>query len=172
MAIAPAQLGYAWLGRVVFEPDPEAMVEDVPNASYNITPDVEIGEVLTDEGDGSRAAVVSLSAEIDFTRNDGTDGPTPFTLGITVHGVFRWAVDSLPPSDELARGWLEYNGMYLLWPYLRAYTATITGLSVFPALTIFTMNVPKPPVIPPPAADANQQDPVEDEVAETPATET
>lgn len=148
MPIAPAQLESAWLGRVLFEPDPTATVEDVPSSSYNLTPSVAIGDVETNEADGSRGAVVSLNAQIEFVRTDETEGPTPFTLDITIHGWFRWAADTLPPTDELARGWLEYNGMYLLWPYLRAYTATITGLSGFPALTIVTMNVPKAPVIP------------------------
>jgi preprotein translocase subunit SecB len=146
--IAPAQLEYVWLGRVVFEPDPDATFEDVPKSAYNLTPGIAIGDIETNEEDGSRGAVVSLNAHIDFVRTDDTDGPTPFTLDITVHGVFRWAAGALPPTDELARGWLEYNGMYLLWPYLRAHTATLTGLSGFPALTIVTMNVPKPPVIP------------------------
>jgi hypothetical protein len=52
---------------------------------------------------------------------------------------------------------LEYNGMYLLWPYVRAYTATLTGLSGFPTPTIVTMNVPKPPVIPSEHAEGEQE---------------
>jgi hypothetical protein len=58
--------------------------------------------------------------------------------------------------------------MYLLWPYLRTYTATLTGLSIFPRLTIYTMNVPKPPVIPAPE-DADDSGEAQD--AEVPAAD-
>lgn len=70
-------------------------------------------------------------------------------MEIAVHGVFGWDASAQPPSDDLAKGWLEYNGMYLLWPYLRSYVSLISGLSHVSELTIFTMNVPLPPVIPP-----------------------
>jgi preprotein translocase subunit SecB len=124
----------------------EATREDAPHTEYVVETDVAIGDLGRSE-DGLVAAV-TLSAAISFSRTDGAEGPLPFSLEPDVHGVFRWPPDDLPPSDDLAEAWLEYNGMYLLWPYLRSYIATITGFSHLPALTIYTMNVPKPPVIP------------------------
>jgi len=78
----------------------------------------------------------------------------PFDLALDVHGIFVWNQEMFPPDEALAKGWLEYNGMYLLWPYLRSYVTMITAATHFPALTIYTMNVPQPPVIPPKDVEA------------------
>lgn len=151
MAIQPAQLEQAWLGNVDFDPVPEFDPADAGKTSYLVEPNVGISEIDTDP-DGGQVAVVTLTAKIVFSRAEGEPGPVPFEMELDVHGLFRWKANALPPRPELAHGWLEYNGMYLLWPYLRAYVNTITGLSHLPGLTIYTMNVPKPPVIPPPEA--------------------
>jgi preprotein translocase subunit SecB len=147
LPIAPAQLEGAWLGRVLFEPNPLATGEDAPHNEYFVHPEVNIEDPQRDE-DGSLAAVLTLTATVSFSRTDGAEGPLPFLLELDVHGVFRWSASQAPQSDDLARGWLDYNGMYLLWPYLRSYVTVITGFSHLPALTLYTMNVPNPPVIP------------------------
>lgn len=51
--------------------------------------------------------------------------------------------------------------MYLMWPYLRGYIATLTSMSALPQLTIYTMNVPEPPVL---DSDTGSSETVEPEV--------
>jgi preprotein translocase subunit SecB len=66
------------------------------------------------------------------------------SLSVRVGGVFSWQA-ATKPDRRLAELWLEYNGMYLLWPYARSYIAAISGMSNVPPLTLYTMSLPNPP---------------------------
>jgi hypothetical protein len=68
----------------------------------------------------------------------------PFDLTLTVGGDFRFVSAS---EERFARTWLDYNGAYLLWPYARAYVASITSLGRLAHLTLETRRVPNPPDI-------------------------
>jgi hypothetical protein len=121
--------------------------------NYEVIPAVTISEF--DRDTEGLTAAIRLNAVVEFAHpadesaeeSDQTGpGPVPFEIELALHGTFSWDSAEMP-DDDLARGWLEYNGMYLMWPYLRSYVAIITGMSHLPSLTIYTMNVPKPPVI-------------------------
>jgi preprotein translocase subunit SecB len=147
MPIQPAQLQDVWVERIRFEEDATFDRADTANVSYFVEPKVEIGE-LRDGDDGSLSSAVRLSAEVRFARDDEIEGALPFELDISVVGSFEWSGETKPADAKLAPAWLDYNAMYLLWPYLRAHIATVTSASRLPTLTIYTMNVPNPPVIP------------------------
>jgi hypothetical protein len=153
VAIPPAQLESVHLGRLEFAPDPSFPVEELARVTYEVAPGVGIGELRSNER--GLESDLTLRASIAFSRVEEDEGPLPFEMTIELHGSFVWVSDALPPDEDIARAWLDYNGMYLMWPYLRSYVAAITGMSHLPALTIYTMNVPKPPVIPPPPEDAS-----------------
>lgn len=157
MPIHPAQLVVTALGAVRFEPDEEFPVEDIGNVSYTVEPGVELGDLQHQE-DGRVTAGMKVHVSVVFTRLDESEGPTPFELELDVHGMFQWTAETFPADERLARGWLQYNGMYLLWPYVRSYITGLTAQSWFPALMIGTMNVPTPPEIP-----ADEEEPVADE---------
>lgn len=149
MPIAPAQLQQVVLSLARFEInrefDPELHAEGL---NYEVHPTVGISE-LERSDDGLRGWV-QLDAKIVFTRPGAEEAaqplPTPFDLEVRLLGFFGWSAADMP-GDDLGKGWLEYNGMYLMWPYMRAYIATLTSMSALPQLTIYTMNVPTPPVL-------------------------
>jgi preprotein translocase subunit SecB len=140
MPAEPAQLEWVWLSRVNFNVNPEFERNDIGKTTYYVEPDTDVA-LLNAEESGARSAVVTLSATIEWEREG--DGPLPFEMQIDVGGHFRW--NERAPDEQLARLWLDYNGMYLLWPYLRSYITTITAMAPVPPLTIYTMNVPEPP---------------------------
>ena len=171
MPIHPAQLTGTSLGRLVFEPNSEFDVEHISSTSYTVEPRVEISPLQHSED--AVSAVVTVHATVVFTRLDETDAPLPFELELDVHGVFRWSAETFPADEKLAIGWLQYNGMYLLWPYVRSHITTVTALSWLPPLIIGTMNVPTPPVISAgdePASDGDEtDDTIASEVSDSPA---
>jgi preprotein translocase subunit SecB len=154
MALPPAQLEDTWVARLAFDENREFDRADSQNTSYAVEPRVEIGELIK-QNDGAIEATVRLGANVVFSREDDQEGPLPFGLAIEICGLFRWEPDVIPPEDHLASAWLEYNGMYLLWPYLRSHIAAVTAMSRLPTLTIYTMNTPKPPVIPQPEIEGS-----------------
>jgi len=95
--------------------------------------------------DDDVTGIVELEAEIvwspDEDEPEPPSGEPPFSLSLTLTGVFAWLGN---PDDDDAKLWLEVNGEHLLWPYLRAHIASITAASDLPALTIFTLGVPRP----------------------------
>jgi hypothetical protein len=97
--------------------------------------------------------VLALTADVEW-MHELEPFENPFDLSITVAGYFTWDPGRFPSEDREA--WLDYNGTYLLWPYLRAYTAMITGASSLPALTVYTMVVPEPPGIPEAAPESDE----------------
>jgi preprotein translocase subunit SecB len=92
--------------------------------------------------DGRRWATLRLDLEFDWVDEDGQP-LRPFDLRVVIRGGFSWSDG--PTEERLARKWLEYNGMYLLWPYARSFIATVTSQSRLPALTLYTLDVPQPP---------------------------
>lgn len=167
MPIEPAQLEDVWLQRVRFEANPSYDGVGL-GVTYSVEPEVDLGELVTNDEDGSVSAVVRLRAAVKFSRAEEDPGELPFEMEIEIHGRFRW--EAPPTRIVLASAWLEYNGMYLLWPYLRSHIATVTGMSELPTLTIYTMNVPKPPVIPAEEQDEQQeQEPAANAATDTPA---
>ena len=162
MPIQPGQLEAVTVSRLLFGVDSAFDDEDKELLTYEVVPAVEIGDLEYQE-DGALQANVALTAKIEFSRAE--PGPVPFNLEIKLDGCFCWDTKDVP-TEPLARGWLEYNGMYLMWPFLRAYVSTITAFSKHPKLMIYTMNVPKPPVIKSETTeDAGEPSPVESDAA-------
>jgi hypothetical protein len=146
VALEPAQLEAAWLTSVDFELDPDFDRDDISAMTYSVESEAHIGD-RDDHEDGSLASMVKLDLVVKWSRHDeetSDDAPVPFRIAVQVTGVFEWPAGR-QPEERLARLWLEYNGMYLLWPYARSYIAQISGMSNLPALTLYTMSVPVAP---------------------------
>lgn len=144
MALAPAQLENVWVNEVRFRADPNFERDDAPKTSYVVDAETDMGELVT-EDDGEMWAFVTVDAKIEWTRTDDPEAPLPFEIEVQIQGMFSWAPEMRPDSDRIASLWLDYNALYLMWPYLRNYINTITAMSRLPPLTIYTMSVPKPP---------------------------
>jgi preprotein translocase subunit SecB len=63
----------------------------------------------------------------------------PFGLSVAVEGCFDWSEDF---DEDYRRGWTAFNGVYLLWPYLRSYISMITGAAGLPPFYLPTLTVP------------------------------
>lgn len=140
--LSAAQLDGVWLTSVTFAENRLLDPDRKPTYSLTHTTDVD----LFDDEDGNPLGLLELHAKVDWAADvDGEPVEPPFELALTVVGIF--AFNPQRQRDErFASAWLDYNGVYLLWPYLRTYISTITGLSTLPPLTIYTMRVPNPPV--------------------------
>jgi len=88
-------------------------------------------------------AQLELDVKVEWRHVSDEPFTAPFDLELTVSGLFEW--DHTTHARDLVDAWLEWNGVYLLWPYLRSYVAQITGASSLPPLTIYTMKVPQAP---------------------------
>lgn len=148
---APAQLVQAWLASVTFAENREYLEStDRSKVSYEVESSSEIEDLARFESEDETWAWVRLDARIvwhaegEEGQGEGGEKPaTPFDLDMTLRGAFMWG--SATVDERVAHAWLEYNASYLLWPYLRSYVATITGMGILPALTIYTMSVPEAP---------------------------
>jgi preprotein translocase subunit SecB len=101
-------------------------------------------QVAIGEGDNERSAFVDLGIEVTWTdENDEPVEAYPFDLTLHVGGHFAWEPKQY--NRETFAAWLEWNGVYLLWPYARAYITALTSTSPYPPLTINTLRVPDPP---------------------------
>jgi preprotein translocase subunit SecB len=145
--LAAGQLSNCWLSRLAFVENESVNVEGNA-ATYSVayTHEIEIDEVAPEDGEQSWA-LLRLNAEIEWRHPEEAEFERPFELSLTINGVFSW--DPGVANRELVEAWLEWNGVYLLWPYLRSYITMITAASGLPALTIYTMRVPDPPPSPP-----------------------
>jgi preprotein translocase subunit SecB len=137
---AAGQLQFAWLDGTTFQArsdfDPDATTV---RYQLDYEHDVAIGE-----GESERVAFVNLAIVVTWT--DENDEPTddyPFDLTLHVGGHFTWEPEQY--DRDTFEAWLEWNGVYLLWPYARAYIGALTSASLFPPLTIHTLRVPDPP---------------------------
>ncbi len=142
MALAPAQLESIWVNEIRFRVDPDFDRADATKTSYVVDAETDVGELFI-EDDGEMSAFVKVDATVEWTRED--DGPLPFEVHVEIEGMFSWAPEMRPDNDRIASLWLDYNALYLMWPYLRSYINAVTAMSSLPPLTIYTMSVPKPP---------------------------
>jgi preprotein translocase subunit SecB len=149
---AAGQLESVWLSRVTFRENLEFDPDDANACRYSLRRSAEIDSVAEDMW------VLHMDVEVEWTRSD--DGEElPFDLGLQVSGAFSW--EQAPVDPSFVHGWLDFNGPYLLWPYLRSHIATVTNLSSLPPLTIYTMTVPRPRSIEAPEGQM-RLDPVRD----------
>jgi preprotein translocase subunit SecB len=70
-----------------------------------------------------------------------TEVEYPFELHIAVTGEFEFPEDA---PEDFRRGWTEFNGVYLLWPYVRSYVSALVAWSSLPPLILPTLSVPSP----------------------------
>jgi hypothetical protein len=152
LVFSAAQLEEVWLGAVAFRENPSFDMSIHGGIEYFVNESTEIEFTLTEEGEVPQA-LLRLGAEIEWRGYPAEDGDElkppdeiPFDLSLTIVG--RFSLSKLDRDEEFLRAWLEYNGVYLLWPYLRQHVAQITGAGSLPTLTIYTMRVPRPPAGP------------------------
>jgi hypothetical protein len=131
------QLETVWLSEVIFRESLDFDPDDAGACRYSLRRDSEI-EQCAEDG----MWLLHLRVEVEWTRHDEDEGVLPFELEIQVSGAFAWDVPTV--ERDFVEGWLEFNGPYLLWPYVRTYISSITNLSRLPPLTIYTMTVPRP----------------------------
>ena len=132
--VSAAQLIDAWLeaGEIEFN---RHFAGDTDRVTYGLDTSTEV--VSTTPGD----AVAVLRIGVNWEHRDG--GELPFhKLTVLVGGRFDWPHGD--PGEDYVAGWLKFNGTYLLWPYARAFIATLTSLAGMPPLQLMTLNVPRP----------------------------
>jgi preprotein translocase subunit SecB len=141
----PGQLQSVYLSAVSFEENPDFdFDEGAEQVRYRIDSTCAIYDVHRAEALDETHANAHVSAEVVWLRDDEpVDTDTPFSLSLTLTACFSWP--DITVDEDTARKWLDYNALYLLWPYLRMHIAEITGMSRMPKLTIYTMNVPESP---------------------------
>lgn len=98
-----------------------------------------------------------LRITVEWQDKDAESCDGPFRLMVAVHGTFTVPEAILQEKGEQVERWLNFTGPFLLWPYARSYVSTITALSQFSPLTLFTLALPRPRAL-------------EEETAEHPAT--
>lgn len=135
-----AQLKQAWLASVDFQLHP-AFDPDRDQAVYSLDANHEISVSEDDES----SAVILVSLILEWSPPDSEtpakDFEPPFNLSISMGGAFEWP-EGRPV--ETRRTWTEYNGMYLVWPYLRAQVSAIVTASGLPGFMLPTLVVPRP----------------------------
>lgn len=134
-----AQLKQAWLESVDFQLHP-GFDPDRDQAIYSVDTNHEISA----PEDEDSSAVIRVSLSLEWSPPD-TDAPredfeSPFELSISMGGAFEWP-EGRPV--EIRRAWTEYNGMYLVWPYLRAQVSAIVTASSLPGFMLPTLVVPR-----------------------------
>jgi preprotein translocase subunit SecB len=134
------QLSAAWLSDVEFRYNADFEFKDGVAYDLDVQPSTSVGP------DGSKAVVhLTILWEVPEEME------RPFDLQIAVSGHFDWEEGI---DDEYKEGWTQFNGVYLLWPYLRAYVTSITAQSIGEPLVLPTLAVPRPgPHLTPTAAD-------------------
>lgn len=147
--LAVGQLQHAWLRNVAFQENARFDFQTARLTYHVELADLQIDFRADDDAAdrGSDWAVLHVPATVEWQIAEGEiEAPeieAPFELSLTVAGLFTW--EPAPPKRESQQRWLDYNGVYLLWPYLRSYVAMITGASSLPPLTIYTRRVPELP---------------------------
>jgi preprotein translocase subunit SecB len=136
--LASPELPNVWLASLRFEEnlDFDRGARSAP-LDYRINSDITVDDLHRAGEDDETHAVATMSASIDWSEEG------PFTVEANIRGLFVW--DNSTIDEDLARSWVEYNATHLFWPYLRSYVTTITALSSFPSLTIYTVSVPESP---------------------------
>jgi hypothetical protein len=139
--LAAGQLAHCWLEAVEFRE--HRQLDGDERITYNVahTNKVEFSESADPATPPS--ATLHLNVTVEWRGADDEPVDPPFDLTMIVAGLFTWNHAAI--DRDLHEAWLEWNGVYLVWPYVRSYIASITGMSSLPALTIYTMRVPDPP---------------------------
>ncbi|MGC1851710.1 MAG: hypothetical protein WA687_04640 [Solirubrobacterales bacterium] len=130
------QLEAAWLSDVFFKENLAFDPDDAGACRYSLRRSTDIEQTVHDD-----TWVLHLKVEVEWTRGED-NGELPFELAVQVSGAFSWEIPPVDPDHTY--GWLDFNGPYLLWPYVRSYISMITNVSRLPPLTIYTMTVPRP----------------------------
>jgi hypothetical protein len=139
---SPAQLDNAWLDTVQYRDRDEWSSEPL---WFGIDDKFEVLDLQLDEEDNSYNVRGQLTLGISWFIDEeqtmeAVEAPFDLTLTIGADFIFQ------PGREErFVRAWLNYNAAYLLWPYARAYTATITSLGRMPRLMLPTSQVPELP---------------------------
>lgn len=133
--IASGQLLHVWLSGVQFTEHSDFDLER-ERVTYSVE---EAREVVSDADD---AATLRFGVTVRWRdAESGDDRAGPFALSVEASGHFH-GEEGVDPDDF--RAWVDFNGPYLLWPYVRMYIGTLTSQSRFPPLTIFTLQLPQP----------------------------
>lgn len=136
------QLQSAWLDAVELEINPNFDPETV--VRYHLS--YEHSVTLADDVESVKTGVAAVQLDVNWRDGNDeplTEGAQPFNLRLRVVGLFTWEREQV--DREIFGAWLEWNGVYLLWPYIRSYVAMLTSMSPRPTLTIYTLRVPDPP---------------------------
>lgn len=133
------QLVGVWLKAIDFEEN-----EDFDPERHQVTYSLNVDhETDTELGEG-KGSVIEVSLSLEWEAADAEKvSPPPFDLTVVVHGMFEWQE---PRDEDFRRGWTDYNGVYLVWPYIRSFVATVTAFSLLPSFTVPTLAVPRPEV--------------------------
>ena len=144
------QLADAWLSSVEFRDNQQYDFDQDRAVTYGVTP------VTTVDLDSPGGPYAELHVTIHWTDEEEEPTPGPFHLELTVTGQFEGDLG----FDRQALGqWLDFNSQFLLWPYARSYAAAVTALSNRPALTLFTLYLPRPRAFEPETGEFGVTDP-------------
>jgi hypothetical protein len=133
------QLLDAYLSEAHFSVNPKFDFSQSMTSSYAVHTDLSV-----EAAEDLRTARADLGVRIEWMFPPDADDPeVPFDLTVTITGEFEWG-DQKPTTREDVEGWVEFNAEHLLWPYVRAQVAMITGASKLPPLTLYTITVPQP----------------------------
>jgi preprotein translocase subunit SecB len=124
------QLRAAWLSAVAFKYNDELRLNEGLQYDLDIRPETTV------DAAGSKATI-----HLAIVWDGEDESLRPFELEIAVSGYFAWEEEI---ADDYKDGWTQFNGLYLLWPYLRSYVTSITAQSVGEPLILPTLAVPRP----------------------------
>lgn len=85
-----------------------------------------------------------LRTTVEWQDKESEPCDGPFHLMVAVHGSYAVPGRTAQDRGEHLEQWLNFMGPYLLWPYARSYVSSLTSLSQFPPLTLFTLVMPRP----------------------------
>lgn len=141
--LSPAQLDGVWLAEVQFSESPDFDFDSAQGrVTYNLDWKIEAAPAQKYEDTDSWFTDVRFSVHVLWERHEGYDGPNPFDVSLAVRALFSWPTE--PEDDRAARSWVEFNGIHILWPYVRNYVSTITGMGGTPPLILYTIAVQRP----------------------------
>ena len=142
---SPAQIENAWLAAVDFLEHRDFLRSGT--LWYDLEDSFEVRDLHLDEDEETFVAYTELHVTVRWFGDAELtiEAPEwPFDLTMTVGGEFTF----VPGREQrFVQTWLDYNGAYLLWPYARAFVASVTSLGRLPKLTLETRQVPNPPDI-------------------------
>lgn len=150
------QLATVWLQAISFEEN-EEFDPDLHEVTYSL--DVDHETRLSTDPERLNRTFLEISLSVDWEPTDAEGmSPAPFALKVVAQAFF----DFPPPGDQdQMRAWTDYNGVYLVWPYLRSWVSMVTALSILPAFTLPTLAVPRAELKEPDTAEFGPLGPIE-----------